>query len=117
MSELWKLFPGDDRYEVSDLGRVRRADTGRIRKLPVAANGYAVVHLSILGTRPRKMRTVYVHEAVAIAFHGPRPPGAVVRHGRNGPLDNRASQLQWGTPKENCADRERDRLYKRTASV
>jgi hypothetical protein len=40
-----------------------------------------------------------------------------VRHGPNGPLDNRASQLCYGTPRDNSLDRERDGTDLRGARI
>jgi hypothetical protein len=47
-----------------------------------------------------------VHQLVCEAFHGVRPfPEAQVRHLDGNKLNNRADNLQWGTPEENWADR------------
>ena len=91
----------EGRYEVSDRGEVRslpRARTrGGILKQSLRANGYPFVSLSGKSTS--------VHTLVAEAFHGPRPPGHVVRHLSGDKRDNRAENLAWGTPSENEADK------------
>ena len=47
-------------------------------------------------------KTYKVHRLVAEAFHGPAPfDGAVVMHLDENAANNRASNLQWGTQKEN----------------
>lgn len=47
-------------------------------------------------------KTYKVHRLVAEAFHGPPPfDGAVVMHLDENAANNRASNLQWGTQKEN----------------
>jgi hypothetical protein len=42
---------------------------------------------------------------VLITFVGPRPLGAFGLHNNDDPSDNRLSNLRWGTPAENAADR------------
>lgn len=90
----------DDRYEVSDLGRVRSTKTGHVMAFRRSMNGYLVVKLSIQG---RKLYPV-VHGIVARAFHGPRPEGFVCRHLDGNKLNNKPSNLRWGTPQENSHD-------------
>jgi hypothetical protein len=47
-------------------------------------------------------RTYKIARLVAEAFHGPAPfPGAVVMHLDENAANNRASNLRWGTQKEN----------------
>lgn len=58
--------------------------------------------------RPLKPVSKTVHALVALAFLGPRPDGHEVRHGPNGKSDNRASQLCYGTHKQNEEDKLRD---------
>lgn len=50
-------------------------------------------------------RTFQVQVLVCIAFHGPRPDGMQVCHNDGDPLNNRSSNLRWGTAKQNQADR------------
>lgn len=52
---------------------------------------------------------LYVHVAVALAFHGPRPfEGALVRHWDDDPTNNRPSNLCWGTRLDNADDARRN---------
>lgn len=97
MSELWRKYPGHVNYSVSTEGRVRNDRTGRILKSPPNAKGYLIV---CIGGRAR-----YVHRLVWETHVGPIPPGWEVRHGPNGPGDNRLGQLAVGTPKQNAGDR------------
>jgi len=46
-------------------------------------------------------KTYKVHRLVCEAFHGPAPEGAVCMHVNEDYRDNRASNLRWGTQKEN----------------
>jgi hypothetical protein len=82
------------RYEVSEDGRVRRSD-GTILKQWKNDCGYPLVRLS----RPRAVERV--HRLVAEAFV-PNPTGRpCVNHINNDRADNRASNLEWCTQKEN----------------
>ena len=124
MAEEWRAVVGwEELYEVSSLGRVRSLPRtvpvvghrlanytskhlrGRVLSGWVANNGYLTVGLG------GKAATRYylVHRLVCEAFHGPAPKGYEVCHGPNGKLDNRASQIRWGTRSENHGiDRDRD---------
>jgi len=44
------------------------------------------------------------HTLVAEAYHGPRPPGADIRHLNGDPGDDRPENLAYGTRVENAAD-------------
>lgn len=114
-AERWLPVVGwEGLYEVSSLGRVRslpraprpgrRGYSGRILKPWLTVHDYKVVGLC----RPGHQEHRPVHRLVAAAFIGPCPPGQEVRHGPGGKLDNRASQLCYGTSAQNHADRHRD---------
>lgn len=105
MTEAWKPFPQDTRYEVSDLGRVRRADNHRLRKPVPIKSGYLTIQISRPGD---VVRLHYVHRMVWETFNGPIPPGLMVRHGPGGSGDNRLTELRLGTQAQNIADKRRD---------
>lgn len=109
-SEEWRPIPGYETYEASSLGRIRRAVAGkgtRVGKLRVPCalpNGYLTVDLWIGGQRFK----LYVHRAVASAFHGPPPtPDHEVAHKNGDVADNRPSNIRWATHAENEADKVR----------
>lgn len=115
--ERWLPVPGyEGRYDVSDLGRVRSrkkdrrtASRGGVLKPGLNGAGYLIVVLY----RGRERWTVAIHRLVLLAFVGPCPDGQEVRHGPNGRLDNRLSQLRYGTPCENYEDQRRDGTARR----
>lgn len=94
MTETWKTVSRDCRYEVSDLGRVRNAESGRVLKPRLLKSGY---HRVALGAGDDS----YIHHLVLEAFVSPRPSGCDASHlnGKRG--DNRRVNLAWETPKAN----------------
>lgn len=55
-----------------------------------------------LGYWTRHFGNIKIHQAVCEAFHGPKPfPNAVVIHLDENALNNRPSNLKWGTQHEN----------------
>lgn len=67
----------------------------------VADNGYLQVGLR---SKERGRKTMEVHRVVAWAVYGPQPAGSQVRHLNGYKMDNRACNLEYGTPQENRAD-------------
>jgi hypothetical protein len=89
-------------YQVSSLGRVKSFQrypiVGRILKPAHNRDGYLQVVLS----RNRRHRTMLVHRLVAEAFL-PRSPGQDEVNHKNGIKDdNRKSNLEWATHRQNC---------------
>lgn len=111
-AEEWRPIPGyEGFYAVSSLGNVRSFHAGRGsgKRGGLLRPALSAGHLSVVLYHPDKPgRSFPVHQLVALAFIGPRPEGQEVRHGPNGALDNRASELCYGTPAENQADKVRD---------
>jgi len=100
MKEQWKDVVGyEGLYEVSDLGRVRNAKNGMIRKLYIRDGEYPSVGLSKEGKR----KTRRVHQLVAIGFLGHTPSGHSVHvdHIDNNKLNNNINNLQLLTCREN----------------
>ena len=102
MTEIWKTSPSAPDYEVSSLGRVRRADSGLVRKQCVGRRwGYHLVGLAIDG----RQKTFKVHRLVCEAFHG-RPPTNKndVAHADGIRTNNEAANLRWASRAENMSD-------------
>ena len=129
--EQWRPVVGyEGLYEVSDHGRVRSLDrlvvcvTGVQRVIPGRLmrfkppikkyNPYYQVGL----TRDGKQKYYAIHVLVLSAFVGPRPSNLMWgRHLDGSPLNNHASNLAWGTAKENSADSIRHGTRPRGESV
>lgn len=118
--ENWKPILGyEGCYEVSDHGRVRslaRKDTygsGR----PVSQR---ILKISMGGCRPGfrypqvtlRRRSQLVHSLVMQAFVGPPPPGMQVCHKDGNRLNNKLSNLRYGTSRSNADDRAKHGRWK-----
>lgn len=117
-----RSVPGWGGYFVSDDGHVfshvvrgpgRRIDAACERELhQVWRGGYLAVCMSGHGRQTTKS----VHVLVALAFIGPRPVGAHVRHLDGDRMNNRLANLAYGSPRENEADKDRHGRTARGAS-
>ena len=116
MRELWLPVVGhDERYEVSNLGRVRSRDIisrgrggkpvlrrGRVLAQSNDKDGYKTVSIHF---GEHNQRTSKVHQLVASAFIGPKPNGLEVGHIDGVRGNNAASNLKYTTKRDNQADR------------
>jgi len=101
LDEIWRPVLGwEDRYEVSDQGRVRpigpvrgRAIQGDVLSTQPDSKGYVYVHLWRDHRRSRRP----VHQLVAEAFLGAGPPGMLPDHLDSDPSNNRSANLEWVT--------------------
>jgi hypothetical protein len=93
---IWKQV-GETRYEVSDTGLVRNAWTKRILKQYKGRDGYMTVGLRILG----KTKSIKVHILVLEAFICSRPARMVCDHKDFDRTNNKVTNLEWVTPREN----------------
>lgn len=91
-NEIWKDVVGfEGLYEVSNHGRVRRADTKRMKATPLNVYGYPQVNLYKDGVSHLSR----VHRLVAIAFI-PNPDGFdCINHKDENPTNNNVSNLEW----------------------
>ncbi len=98
----WRTASGFPAYEVSFDGNVRR--NGRLLA-PISCNG-GYFKVNIWG--PEGRYPARINRLVCETFNGPPPSQYHQAAHKNGvPTDNRADNLYWATPLENCADKER----------
>lgn len=114
MTEEWRVWR-DGAYEVSSLGRIRRAKPGRrtiVGQLlsPIKMRvGYLCVRPVICG----KNVQTYVHAMVAECFLGQRPIGAEVNHIDGNKQNNSVENLEYVTHASNMAHASRSGLLPR----
>ena len=95
--ERWKVIDGWERYEVSDAGRVRNSETGKLLRLRSDKNGYQMITFSIDSRRTTKK----IHRLVAEAFipnDGNKPQ---VNHKDGNHRNNHVENWEWCTSSEN----------------
>jgi hypothetical protein len=97
--ERWAPAVGLDDVIVSDRGRVAR--------LLTIDRSHRYERVSIGGEKR------FVHQLVCGAFHGPRPSGLLALHADDVSEHNDATNLSWGSAKQNSADAKRNRTNKR----
>ncbi len=116
MSEIeeWRDAVDFVGYEVSSHGRVRRSAPGRRTyvgkqmSLVVSTIGYHVVGPTVNG----KNKHAYVHDMVCAAFIGPKPDGCDVNHIDGVKTNNRVSNLEYVTHRENMRHAARTGLMR-----
>lgn len=102
MSEQWLPLPFDNRYFVSSLGKVQGP-----RKLlkPLKKRGQLYLKVWISG------KYHCIHHLVALTFLGDKPEGMLVLHKDGNALNNRASNLYYGTYSDNAKDRVKHGVF------
>lgn len=103
--EIWLTAPQAPLYEISNFGCVRRGTF--LLKTPLR-NGYPKVSLYADGV----MRQVSVHRLVAALFLTPVAGCDQINHKDGDKTNNRASNLEWASPKQNIAHAIRNGLRK-----
>jgi excisionase family DNA binding protein len=114
IEELRKPVDFGVNYQVSNHGRVYNLKTGKSLTGTINKDGYTVVYL----TAGSRHKSFLVHVLVMRAFAGLCPDGQQVRHLDGNPVNNRwapgneeetkalGGNLIYGTPAENCKDRD-----------
>lgn len=110
----FRVIPGYPRYAIDENGTVLSVcvrgggwrkptpwENARRMSFIKDRNGYHRVNLNNSG----KAQQIPVHILVLITFVSPRPDGMVCRHLDGNPANNHVSNLAWGTPLENSADK------------
>lgn len=96
--EKWLKVKGyEERYEISDMGRIRRLSDGGLMRPAINQNGYQHVVLSKNG----KAKDFRVHRLVATHFIENKAGKRDVNHKNGIKTDNRAANLEWLTHSEN----------------
>lgn len=105
-TEEWRVSPSLPDYEVSSFGRVRRIKYQAL----MPHGGYrwygGKAHYG-QDTGEGRMIFVYkgksykVHQLICEAFNGPRKEGQVCMHLDEDYTNNKPTNLQWGSQKEN----------------
>lgn len=96
--EIWVLINDTNgAYEVSNTGKIRNTETGRILVPRPTKNGYLRVQIPINGRR----QDAYIHRIVASEFCNRFSGNDVVNHIDNNPKNNSADNLEWTTVRGN----------------
>lgn len=112
--EVWKDIEGyEGRYQVSNLGRVKRVTTGRILKSCKNRGGYLYVNLCKQGVVSNKR----IHRLVAQAFI-PNPENkSDINHIDEDKTNNTVTNLEWTTRKENLNHGTHNDRVSKTLSI
>lgn len=114
MKEVWKdIEDYEGLYQVSNFGRVKRVETGRILKGCKNTDGY---HRVIL-YKNSVSSTKTIHRLVAQAFI-PNPENkSDVNHIDEDKANNNVNNLEWSTRKENINHGTRNERNSKTQSI
>jgi len=101
-TEIWKVYVRNKNYEISNLGRVRRArNLGKYKRggllKPQERSGYCRVALY----DSKNIRVRLIHLMVAETFIGLCPIGMECNHKDGIKSNNYADNLEWTTPSDN----------------
>lgn len=101
MNETWKQVIGYDMYQVSNLGRIRNKNTGKVLKPAYQPSGYTIVCLRKDGNN----NTEPVRRIVMNAFNPIDNSNKYdIIHIDNDKTNNNVDNLKWVTRKYNMAN-------------
>jgi hypothetical protein len=107
----WRPAPGyEGLYEISSKGLVWSLRRRIVLKAHPNNKGYLHVGLHKDGVQ----KTVYIHQLVARAFHGECPVGQEILHGDGNPANDAASNICYGTHRQNMLDAVRHGTHSMT---
>lgn len=94
MIEEWRVIKDFPDYVVSNYGRVMKFKRKYIMKQTLNSKGYSYA-------RPNGHK-IFIHKLVMEAFYGPRPVGLEINHLDMDKTNNRLSNLEYCTRKDNA---------------
>ena len=97
INECWRSIDGFINYQISNLGRVRNCNTGRILKPGWGTGGYLKVTLC----KDSKKFTCRIHKLVANEFIDNPNNKKCIDHINNDRVDNTVTNLRFATYSEN----------------
>src|SRR3990172_8484104 len=100
---MWKQVRGHPNYEISSSGDVRHRKHKKILKAHIHRSGYKRVSFD--------NEVQYPHRLVAVAFLGQPKKRQEGNHKNGIKSDNRVSNLEWVTHKENIIHANRLSLF------
>ncbi len=111
MKENWTVIKEVPNYSVSNFGRIKNIDTGRILKATPNSDGYLQVSL-YFGNGQYVKRTV--HSLVAKAFYNKENEIFEVNHKDGIKPNNNVSNLEWMTHHDNMQHAKQNGLVKKS---
>ncbi len=111
----FRLIAELDGYAVGDDGSVwscinNKLTPGEWSRVAIYRRTYGGRYCVVSLRRDRgagKVVARYVHRLVLLAFVGPCPKGQLCLHGDRDTANNRLTNIRWGTPVQNAADKVR----------
>lgn len=98
MEEIWKAIKENEKYEISNLGKIRNKKTGRILKTSINNKGYERVIIYI----NKKPKCYYIHKIVANVFLENPNNFKEINHKDENKLNNCVNNLEWCSSKYNA---------------
>lgn len=107
-TKTWRPVPDWPGFIVSEGGDLM-GPSGIPAKPSVSRDGHLYIVRRLGGSHCR-MRKLWIHRAVLLAFRGPCPAGQECRHLDGDPNNNNLGNLQWGNRFEQRQDDRRNRV-------
>ena len=106
--EMWKDIQGyEEKYQISNIGRIKNKINNRLLRPRVGTYGYYKVNLY----KNKKVKTIEIHRLVAEAFIENPESKSEVNHIDGNKLNNNITNLEWVTHKENINHAWRTKLF------
>lgn len=98
MKEIWKIMKENNKYEISNFGKIKTIKTQKIRKPIISKKGYYQMIFYI----NKKPKSYFVHRLVANNFIDNPNNYEQINHKNENKLDNRVENLEWCNNKYNA---------------